>query len=805
MYWRDLPFKCRVYLTFVCALAVPLAVISLHKGGEYGVIWVLFTLASLFVATINLHLPQVPSIVISMGDVFTILALIHFGEGPALVSYWTNIVATALARHFKHVRKIAIHRLVFNLSCCAVSIFTMSRIYTVTFADKMQDPARILVGLTAIAVVWFFINTGSISLAISLSTGESFLSTWKEGLGLYLLNFFGSAAAAGLISLFYQRAGFSIFLLCLPIAVVLYQLYNFYIDKYQQAKSHISELNKLYLQTIEALANAVDAKDRYTHGHIRRVQAYALALAKHMGIVDEPELMGIKAGALLHDIGKIAIPEYILNKPTVLTEGEYEKMKIHPSVGASMLSDIEFPYPVIPLVKSHHERWDGNGYPEGLKGEEIPLSARILSLVDCYDALTTNRPYRSPMSSEQIIELFRKESGRAYDPDVVETFIRNIDEISSAAASVRVSESDLWGIKQPSSGNVTRQLERVQLTSNYGRALATSGEAQRELYSMFEFARADLQFLTPKDVFILVESKLSRLIKFDAAAFYVAQLTEGTVVAEHVTPGENLAGLTLSLEQKLTGWVAANNQPLCNLPPFPDFLHCGEPKPHFELSAIVPLNRHGVVLGAISLYRKQRIKFTDEEFRHLELIAGQTAITLSKCSPSDDAPLFDSNTGIPNALQLYLIFDQISTDATRYGYPLALFAIKFDDAKNVRRRWGKLSGEESVRAATRYLTAELRETDLLVRSGPDEFLILSPRINHEQAEALKSRVQDGLDHFGFVVRSDSEITMQAAIGIANFPQDGTDLEVLLAVAEWRAQEDHALRQAVKSHTRRIKP
>src|SRR5207244_9123467 len=117
----------------------------------------------------------------------------------------------------------------------------------------------------------------------------------------------------------------------------------------------------------------------------------------------------------------------------------YEKMKIHPSVGASMLKDIDFPYPVLPLVKCHHERWDGNGYPEGLKGEEIPLSARILSLVDCFDALTTNRPYRSPMVSQQIIELFRKESGRAYDPQVVETFIANLTRIELAGITYSVS------------------------------------------------------------------------------------------------------------------------------------------------------------------------------------------------------------------------------------------------------------------------------------------------------------------------------------------------------------------------------
>ncbi len=208
---------------------------------------------------------------------------------------------------------------------------------------------------------------------------------------------------------------FFVFLLAVPIAVVLLPALPLPILTDMNKPKHISEqLDRLCLQTIEAMASAVvDAKDPYTHGHIRRVQVYAVALARLSGITDQNDLMAIRAGALLHDIGKIAIPEYILNKPTVLTDTEFEKMKIHPIVGANMVKRIEFPYAVEPLVKSHHERWDGKGYPEGIKGEDIPLGARILSLVDCYDALTTNRPYRVPMSRIQLVEFFQRESGHA--------------------------------------------------------------------------------------------------------------------------------------------------------------------------------------------------------------------------------------------------------------------------------------------------------------------------------------------------------------------------------------------------------
>ncbi len=815
MDWKDLPNKLRAYLLVVYTAAIPFAFLCFSSKGEYGSVWLLFTVASLFVATIGLRLPQVPSVVVSMGDVFTVLALIYFGPGPALVTYWVNVIATAVTskvrqQGLRFLNTIVLHRLAFNLSCCTISIFSMNTGYVLASKFMPGTVSSLVLGLSSIALVWFVLNTSALSLAVSLASGDSFFRIWKEGMGLYVLNFFGSAAAAGLILQFYQRAGFSVFLLSLPLAVIIYQLYVFYIEKYQETRKHIAELNELYLQTIEALANAVDAKDRYTHGHIRRVQAYAVELAKSMGINKEVDLMAIRAGSLLHDIGKIAIPEYILNKPTVLTESEYEKMRIHPVVGANMLKNIDFPYPVIPLVRSHHERWDGKGYPEGLSGEQIPLSARILSLVDCYDALTTNRPYRSPMPRLQIIDLFQRESGRAYDPQVVATFIANLERMEMAGKAVSVADNDVWGIQElEQNSKGPRQLERVQPTVSYGKALSGTSNVQRELYSIFEFTRAEIQCLSMRDVFTFMASKLTNLIHFEAVVFYTANLAEGTVVAEHVAGSESqgLLGLSLGLEQKLTGWVAANNQALCNLPPFPDFLRCEEPRPTFQLSAVAPMNRNGTVVGAISLYRKDHEKFTEQEFRQLEIVASQTAIAVSKCHTGNDETLllFDSITGIPNGFQLYLMFDQIAMDANKFEYPLALFSIHLDDLKEIRRQWGYLSGDESVRVAAKHLARELRETDVLARYAADEFVVLSPRMNEEQAEALKSRLQNELDHFRFPVRSDAEISIPASIGIAIFPGDGSNIETLLSIAERRMHEDRDLRAAVRRRIRHLSP
>src|SRR5438045_833870 len=187
----------------------------------------------------------------------------------------------------------------------------------------------------------------------------------------------------------------------------------------EDSYSHLTELNRLYLSTIETLAMAIDAKDQVTHGHIRRVQAYAVGLAKRIGVNDVKLIKAIEAAALLHDMGKLAVPEHILNKPGKLTPAEFEKMKLHATVGAEILSAIDFPYPVVPIVRHHHESWNGTGYPDGLKGTDIPIGARILSVVDCFDALTSDRPYRPRLPDTEALKILTDRLGSIYDPLIV--------------------------------------------------------------------------------------------------------------------------------------------------------------------------------------------------------------------------------------------------------------------------------------------------------------------------------------------------------------------------------------------------
>jgi len=259
---------------------------------------------------------------------------------------------------------------------------------------------------------------------------------WREHFMHLWLNACGGAYTALLLVVFAPSLDVSLCLLLLPLPLILYLAFRMWLGRVEDRLAFLDTSNRQYRATIDALAHAVDAKDQVTHGHIQRVQTYCLALARHLGRLDEAELRALEAASLLHDVGKIAIPEHILNKPGPLSNAEFERMKQHAATGADILSSIEFPYPVVPVVRHHHENWDGSGYPDGLAGTDIPLGARILAVVDCYDALRSDRPYRPRMAVDQALDILRARSGSVYDPQVVAGFLELLPTLPEPAVSV---------------------------------------------------------------------------------------------------------------------------------------------------------------------------------------------------------------------------------------------------------------------------------------------------------------------------------------------------------------------------------
>ena len=232
---------------------------------------------------------------------------------------------------------------------------------------------------------------------------------------------------------------------------MIFRSYRLYLGRLESEKNHAEEMANLHLRTIEALALAIEAKDHTTHDHLQRVQIYALELGKKMEL-NEDQLQALRAASILHDIGKLAVPEHIISKPGKLTAEEFEKMKIHPVVGAEILARVQFPYDVVPIVRAHHERWNGTGYPDGLKGEEIPIGARILSVVDCLDALASDRQYRRALPLDEAMAVIVAEAGKSYEPRIVR----------DAPGNTMRSGSSLTRSKGPQSTGAVQGLDHRQ-------------------------------------------------------------------------------------------------------------------------------------------------------------------------------------------------------------------------------------------------------------------------------------------------------------------------------------------------------
>ena len=296
-------------------------------------------------------------------------------------------------------------RVLFNVSAPALSIWIGAQAFFSAAGIKplVQEGSQlseIALPLMLSTIVYFLINSGLTALAIFFERGGSPLRIWHKHFRSLSLNYFGGASLAALIVVYTRDIDLVFVGIMIPLLLVLYFTFRTSMARVEDANRHLAELDSLHLSTIETLAMAIDAKDQSTHGHVRRVQLYATELARAMGVQDKKQVRAIEEASLLHDVGKLAVPEYILNKPGPLTPAELGKMKRHASIGAEILSAVEFPYPVVPIVRHHHENWDGTGYPDGVKGKAIPTGARILSVVDCFDAMTSDRPYRPRMSDD---------------------------------------------------------------------------------------------------------------------------------------------------------------------------------------------------------------------------------------------------------------------------------------------------------------------------------------------------------------------------------------------------------------------
>src|SRR5882672_9659388 len=341
--------------------------------------------------------------------------------------------------------------------------------------------------LAFLAMLQYFINGFTVSTIYALRSGRPILKFWRDGYLWTWWSFLASAIATAIIYSALTHLGSAYVLLSVPVIAATFWTYKIYFERVNAKTREAEELSRLHLATVEALATAIDAKDQTTHFHVRRVQIYAEGLGKLLHLSDA-EIAALNAGALLHDVGKLAVPYHILNKPGTLTPAEFEKTKIHTLVGAEILGRVNFPYPVLPIVRHHHERWDGKGYPDGLKEEQIPITARIMSVVDCFDSVREVRPFRPGMSRADAIDLLRLDSGTQFDPRVVDLFIEHLPRFEAEIAARGLA--DQIDVTLPGSPGVpaAEQLAQDRENTSFG-AYDQIRNAHREVYALYEIAR----------------------------------------------------------------------------------------------------------------------------------------------------------------------------------------------------------------------------------------------------------------------------------------------------------------------------
>ena len=427
------------YPWIVMAIGLPAVAFSVARipwlalDPRWGVLCVL-TLAGAF-ATLKMRAAPVS---FSISDTFTFTTLLLVGPAPATIS--ASLEALAISCFLSPGQR-RVTRVLFNVAAVGLAMSAAGGVWMALDGGSWRGGgasnfALLLLATAGAIGTYFLVNTWIVALAIALEQGGSVYVIWKThflGLGLA----YGAGAyTALLLAMLAPSEGVRGFLLLAPMPLILYAGLRTWLGRVNDQIAHLDTVNRQYRATIEALAHAIDAKDQVTHGHIRRVQTASLQLARALGCSDDREIHAIEAASLLHDLGKLAIPEHILNKPGRLTPDEYETMKAHAKIGAEILAGVDFPYPVVPIVRHHHENWDGTGYPDGLAGEAIPIGARILQVVDCFDALTSHRPYRRALSSGEAIAILQERRGTMYDPAVVDAFVRMAPTIEVSAAPV---------------------------------------------------------------------------------------------------------------------------------------------------------------------------------------------------------------------------------------------------------------------------------------------------------------------------------------------------------------------------------
>lgn len=779
----------RTYVAAVSAVGTLMVLQSFYLVSREPIKYEWFVLAALTLlsGSFTVRIPTT-SARLSVSETFVFATVLLFGTAAATMIVVLDVLVVSLWRARLYAAE-RLERVLFNAAAGAVSIWTASRVfYSVTGIQPLSvvwTPALELVpGLIVLATIYFVLNSLLIAWAIGFEQRTSPFVVWRRNFLWLSLNYFSGASVAILLLPYLYPAdhfGFARILgILLPLLLISYLTFRTALGRVDDANRHLTELNRLYLSTVETLAMAIDAKDQITHGHIRRVQLYAVGLAKAVGVTDQASVKAIEAAALLHDMGKLAVPEYILNKPGPLTPVEFEKMKLHASVGADILSAIDFPYPVVPIVRHHHENWDGSGYPDGLKGTDIPIGARVLSVVDCFDALTSDRPYRPRLSDKDALRILHQRRGTMYDPLVIDTFTRVYTELAPTVATT--PSQPFTAITDAA---VTPRAQPVTKTQPLDDIAASS----EEMLTLFTLARELTGRMSVADIGDVLLKHLRRIVPSSLCVFFLHDEETTDLVATHVSGEitEIAQGLRIPLGQRLSGWVGANRQSIRNSDPVLDFGDAARTSsPRVRSCLSTPLIAGDRLVGVLSLYAKRQDAFTEDHQRLVEIVARQVAPVLQRSieyATSSLRSFRDPLTGLPNLQHLR----QLATEQDQLAdlpVPTALIYVDVNELKGINAAQGRAAGDQALRDVVQQLRANLRAADVLFRLESDEFAVLLLQTDKPTASAIASRMKSSIQQVNI---GSGKMAVRVSTAVVTAPDDGNRIDTLVDSARRRLE------------------
>jgi diguanylate cyclase (GGDEF)-like protein/putative nucleotidyltransferase with HDIG domain len=784
--WRDLTPGAKVFITLVVMVGTGVLVYGAANPTSKNIAqFICYLLIALLASRLKVNLPGITG-TMSVNFLFILLGVLELSFAETLVLG----TAAILVQCFYHDRPSAI-QVTFNMCASASSIAVAYSVYHFALFQWRANNHPLM--LVVAASVYFVANTGSIATVISLTEDKSLRKIWVECYFWSFPYYLVGAGFAGVVGWFNRAFGWQTSLLVVPVIYLIYRSYRLYLGKLEDEKRHVEEMANLHLRTIEALALAIEAKDHTTHDHLQRVRVYAIEVAKELGVTPG-EMEALHAAALLHDIGKLAVPEHIISKPGRLTPEEFEKMKIHPVVGAEILERVRFPYPVVPIVRAHHEKWDGTGYPFGLRGEEIPIGARVLSAVDYLDALASDRQYRRALPLEEVIQRLSAESGKSFDPKVVNILQKRylslekmVEKQFGHEAGLKLS-TDLKVERglAPAAGFVDTSVKDAP--GQEATFLFSIAAARQEAQTLFELSQDLGASLSLGETLSVFSVKLRRLVPYDAIAIYVRRGAE--LIPEYVN-GDNFrlfASLRIPLGQGLSGWVAQNKKPIINGNPSVEPGYLNDPTKFSTLRSglAIPLEGLAGVVGVLALYHAERDAFTSDHLRILLAISSKMALAIEnalKYEQAESSATTDYLTGLPNARSLFLQLDRELARCKRDTSTLTVMVCDMDGFKQINDRFGHLEGNRVLRLFAQALKESCREYDYVARMGGDEFVVVAPGLPPEATLKKAEQLRELAKHAGKEVCREDILSL--SVGQSLYPEDGQDAEELLAEADRR--------------------